>query len=413
MHFKNIKLKEWQQFQNIDIDFHKRLTILTGANASGKTTILNLLAKHCNWDVPSVGTPISEKITGAFKYLYRLFNGRDKSDQQQIGTLKYGNGTTAVIKVPTEKALQYNIEIPNKQPVECFYIPSHGSIFVYQRLDNIPAARKNKSQAFNELYEQYRTKYFGGGGRPPSFYMKNTLLGWMIQGYGVKKGDKPIMPEIPEQISYYEGFQDVLKRILPKSLGFSEFEIRDMEIVFVCNDGRDNFVFEAASGGISALIDIAWQIYMFSTKERGAFTVMIDEIENHLHPTMQRQILPDLLDAFPKVRFIVATHNPLIVGSVRDSSVYVLKYNEANNVISEKLDFEKRPKTALEILDEVLGVSFTMPIWAEVALENIVKKYVGRTMHEADFNEMRKELGDIGLERLMPGAIQGVVRGGR
>lgn len=43
--FKRISIKEWRQFSDIDIDFHEHLTVLTGANGAGKTTILNVLSK--------------------------------------------------------------------------------------------------------------------------------------------------------------------------------------------------------------------------------------------------------------------------------------------------------------------------------------------------------------------------------
>ena len=44
--FKGIKIKNWRQFNNIDIEFHPNLTVITGANGAGKTTILSILSKH-------------------------------------------------------------------------------------------------------------------------------------------------------------------------------------------------------------------------------------------------------------------------------------------------------------------------------------------------------------------------------
>lgn len=41
--------------------------------------------------------------------------------------------------------------------------------------------------------------------------------------------------------------------------------------------------------------------------------VVIDEIELHLHPSMQAEILPKLIKLFPKVQFIITTHSPLFL----------------------------------------------------------------------------------------------------
>ena len=197
--------------------------------------------------------------------------------------------------------------------------------------------------------------------------------------------------------------------ILPKSLGFEEIEIRNMEIVFVCNRGKDEFILETASGGISALIDMAWQIYMYTPKENENFTVMIDEVENHLHPTMQRQVLSDLLRAFPKTNFIVSTHSPLVVGSVKDSAIYALTYNESKKIESRRLDFDKKARTASEILDEVLGVSVTMPLWAEEKLNDIVGKFIDEGANVNELHQIRNDLEEAGLGNLMPYAIGAMI----
>ena len=68
MKFKKILLNDWRQFQNIDIDFHPNVTIITGANGSGKSTILKLLSKHFGWYQPFLGTPILSKEQGVFYY---------------------------------------------------------------------------------------------------------------------------------------------------------------------------------------------------------------------------------------------------------------------------------------------------------------------------------------------------------
>lgn len=52
--------------------------------------------------------------------------------------------------------------------------------------------------------------------------------------------------------------------------------------------------------------------------------VIIDELEQHLHPRWQRTILPQLRVLFPQLQFIVATHSPLVASSCPDVAVHRL-----------------------------------------------------------------------------------------
>ncbi|MCW8832816.1 MAG: AAA family ATPase [Colwellia sp.] len=411
MYFKKISLNEWQQFQTIDIDFHERVTILTGGNGSGKTTILNILARHSGWNSISLATPKTESTTGIIKYFSRFFSGKDKGSNTSIGSINYSNNVNSPLIVNNGNAAQYHVGIQQQQNIQSFYIPSHRPIFKYQQVGSIPTAKKNKQSAFQEVSNSNIHRYQGNGGQSSSFFMKNTLIGWVIQGYGVHNANKAIMPSDDEQIQNFEGFQQVLQEILPPNIGFEQIEIRNMEVVFVCNGGDDEFVLETASGGISALIDIAWQIYMFSTKEKSDITVLIDEVENHLHPIMQRRILPDLVKAFPKARFVVSTHSPLVVGSVKDSTIYALKSNSNGKVESHRLDLKNQAKNAIEVLDEILGVSFTMPIWVEEKLNFINEKYFSNSDDPRVFSQMRQDLAELGLEKLLPHAIEKLLEG--
>ena len=241
-----------------------------------------------------------------------------------------------------------------------------------------------------------RERYTGGGHHyGASYKIKETLVAWEAFG-----GNYPRLSD------FYTGFEDILKKILPESLGFSGLKIRDFEVVLDCRSGE--FLIDAASGGITSLIDIAWQLYMYHEDKEKQFTVVIDEIENHLHPLLQRSLLGNLLEAFPNITFIVSTHSPLVVNSVRDSRVYALRYVD-NRVESEELDLLDQARSATEILNEVLGVPFTMPLWAEQELKGIVEEFSSKSMTEKEFSNLRKRLEGMGLGDLVPQAISDVV----
>lgn len=394
--FQKIKIYNWQQFGNVEIDLHKRLTILTGANGSGKTTILNILARHGNWDPPSLAVPQKNKKTGMMNFFTGWFF-KEEEQEYSIGNIEYSENKKALLLIPRDSSAQYHIHFRDQQQVKCFLIPSHRSVFRYQPLNNIPIDSHNRQIAFQRVSQSVRTRYFGGNEHPTSFHIKELLIAWSIFGHG----NQDMHPD-DTLLAHYKGFENILKQVIPTSLGFKKLSIRNYEVILECETG--DFMIDAASGGLSTLIDMAWQIFMFGGDNDKEFVVLIDEIENHLHPTMQRKILPDLLKAFPNVKFIVSTHAPLIISSSLDASVYVLRYIE-NKIHSQKLDFSKEAQTASQILEEVLGVSTTIPIWAEKNLESIIRRFGNGPLNEKTFSQFRKELTELGFGNHMPKAL--------
>lgn len=63
--------------------------------------------------------------------------------------------------------------------------------------------------------------------------------------------------------------------------------------------------------------------------ERTPGIVLIDEIDLHLHPAWQQQMLPLLRKAFPSVQFIVTTHSPQVISTVEAGSVRIIEGHTA------------------------------------------------------------------------------------
>ncbi len=116
---------------------------------------------------------------------------------------------------------------------------------------------------------------------------------------------------------------------------------------------------------------------------------------------MQRRLLPSLTEAFPTVQFVVTTHSPLIIGSVKDSNIYVLDFDEDRRVVSSRLDLKEKAGDAIQVLHQVLGVPFTMPVWVEDEIQKIVSDYNTNPSDEA-LKGIYKKLFDKNLEKAFP-----------
>lgn len=56
--------------------------------------------------------------------------------------------------------------------------------------------------------------------------------------------------------------------------------------------------------------------------------VLIDEVDMHLHPEWQQVVLMDLKHAFPRIQFIVTTHSPQVLATVRKEHIRILDVGE-------------------------------------------------------------------------------------
>jgi hypothetical protein len=408
--FAELTISGWRQFKNVHLTFHPRLTVLTGANGSGKTALLRLLARHFGWAYPELTVPTRDRAGGLIyllSYLHALQELRTTAIP--IGSITYApEGTVAPINAQPSQGPIYNTDIYNIQQVQGVFIPANRPDFIYQTVETIPLRPLDSQQSYTRFLDARRSRAMSQYSQFSEVYhLKETLISWALFGYG-----NEVVTADENKLSLFVGFQQLLRTLLPDTLGFSSIEIRPPEVVLKTQSGE--FMIDAVSGGIASIIDLAWMIYSARGGQKmSESVVLIDEVENHLHATMQRSVLPNLLDSFPNTQFIVSTHSPLVVSSVKDSNVFVLDYDADHEVISQRLDLVNRAGTASEILREVLGVSVTTPIWVEQSLDEIATRYSALDVNRESFQSLRDELAALGLGEFAPDTIAAVVKKSR
>ena len=130
------------------------------------------------------------------------------------------------------------------------------------------------------------------------------------------------------------------------------------------NEGseRERYPMKELSDGykntLSMVADIAYRMAVLNpwlldrvlTETTGI--VLIDEIDLHLHPQWQQRIIGDLRTIFPKVQFIVSTHAPLVINSVKKDNLLILTDKQAVEPQDEVFG-----RDANAILNSIMGVN--------------------------------------------------------
>lgn len=117
--------------------------------------------------------------------------------------------------------------------------------------------------------------------------------------------------------------------------GLSNFRLEtEPTIRFLADKGGVTLSLNQLSDGergvLAMVFDIARRLAIANPDSadpirEGKGIVLIDEIELHLHPVWQRTILRKLGKTFPKCQFIVTSHSPQVVGQCKSEQLRVLK----------------------------------------------------------------------------------------
>ena len=101
--------------------------------------------------------------------------------------------------------------------------------------------------------------------------------------------------------------------------------------------------------------------------------LLIDEIENHLHPTWQRRVIPALLGHFPKLQIFATTHSPFVVAGRKAGQVHQLRRDEHGSVTATTNTEDIIGWTADEICRKFLDVVDPTDVATAEAAEELRK----------------------------------------
>lgn len=96
--------------------------------------------------------------------------------------------------------------------------------------------------------------------------------------------------------------------------------------------------------------------------------VLIDEIDLHLHPIWQMHIIDDIRRLFPRLSFVVTTHNPLTLQGARPGEIFIMRRGDGGRVELTQRDIQPGHDVD-RVLFEQFGIAYTFDHGTRTLLE--------------------------------------------
>jgi predicted ATP-binding protein involved in virulence len=420
---KKIIFNNYRCFEHLELDFNSGINLFFGDNASGKTTIIRALqaalssffAGFSDENTRFIGLKkqdfsqilVSDNLSSykpiSLEFLFddfveypELLNFHtwlEKTNSIDLINPKGRTRITGLKELKTyTKRLQDSMFFMGSEPKQLKSLP----LFACFTTEDIHSKRKINAKKFKSYFHK------------PSFGYYECLEGSGFFPYWIKR--LIVLEEGQKSMSEVEA----VRNAIIKALGvdgcniISDMIVRPKQgkVYYIFTDGREVEADNLSDGYarlVNIVTDIAFRcmllnkgIYGLEACKKTIGTVLIDEIDLHLHPSLQAKVLHSLQLTFPKLQFIVSTHAPMVMSGIKPTNenlVFKLNYSmqggyqiksmqtyglDASTILDVVLDVTPRSKD----VDDKLNTLFNL-----IDIDDYPNA-------SKMLNEMREEFGD-------------------
>lgn len=392
MYLEKLKLHNFRCYEKLEIDFNRQLTVLVGKNGSGKTTVLEAIAIALGtWFVGFniINAKGINKRTDPLRKAYQIGATDDVQTQFPVEIEAWGK-----IEESKDQILHWKRELYTptgtmttkdaKQIVE--YAAEYQKAISEGRTDiYLPIVAYYGTGRLWDYHRQKRTDVFKVSSRTNGYIdcldgtanVKLMMDWFQIMTINKYQRQEENLESNPELDTVYLAMEKCLTNLS----GYSDVKIRynmgtqELDVYYSEQDKQRmriplNQLSDGYKGMISLVADIAYRMATLNPQlgtevlSKGDGVVLIDEVDLHLHPAWQQKVIDNLMNIFPKVQFIVSTHAPAIISSVKTDKLRILSNKEVcmtanqvygkdvNSVMKEIMGVNDRPDQFVELFEK-------------------------------------------------------------
>jgi energy-coupling factor transporter ATP-binding protein EcfA2 len=133
--------------------------------------------------------------------------------------------------------------------------------------------------------------------------------------------------------------------------------------------------------------------------------VLVDEIDLYLHPEWQQHVIADVRAIFPRMSFVVTTHNPLTLLGARAEEIWKLERDERGRIVPVQGRELPALMTAAQILRNYFGIQRVFPNPLGDKLQRLAFLSASRLRSATEDAEMHAILAELREAGADPGWV--------
>jgi predicted ATP-binding protein involved in virulence len=385
-----LSLTNFRCFAHCEVAFHDRLTVLVAENGSGKTAVLDAAAAALSVFVNTLDPP--EKVRRIERSDVRLVLDQERRMSPCL---------------PTEyeaQAIVQDAAVTWKSAVRTYGDKVRPST---RHFGSMKAAAQPflSDSALLPLIAYYGTGRLWSEQRQTEYRRSSiTNVGERVAGYAdcltssssfkgisawfehrFRQTASPSFREsLQANLAMIEGVKTATDTVL-RPTGWSSLRWDDeLHTLTAKHETRGELPLSMLSDGVRTMLalvaDVARRCASLNPQlsDRAAIetpgVLIVDEVDMHLHPRWQQQVLGLLQSAFPALQIIVSTHSPHVLSTVDKSSIRVLHIKDGDVVIETPL-IQTRGVESADVLASVMDVD-PIPQLAETEALSAYRKLI-------------------------------------
>ena len=404
MKLEFVEIENYRAVDKIRLPLHPSLTVLHGDNAHGKTSVLSAIAVGLGAiprllpGVSGIGFLKTDRLCDTKRVRITL-TATDGLTWDRQGK---GSGESRQSRRTTDRIRRLREKVDALIRADGEGSQVDLPIVAFYDTERAVAASLLKQTGFGKDFHRFAALE-GALAARANF---RDLAKWFYSWENEELREQRERRNFDYHLKELEAVRRAITSMVP---GASEISIehRPLRIMlsFKLDSGRtETLSLNQLSGGYRIVLAVAGDLARrmahgnphLTNPLRSEAIVLIDEIELHLHPSWQQHILTDLQRTFPDTQFIVSTHSPQVLTSIRPEQIVEL-CREDGRIVAGRATGPTFGAEAGDVLNVVMGVDERPP--NEFA-ENL-KRYMRLIGDDKGESEEAKTLRS-GLERLSP-----------